>query len=194
MPNSDVIPYVEKLFTIDALREAAAGVVGLPHDEMIETLVQRIAHRWPGRINTRIRWILNSANGALGTMTLLYASLSEYLIIFGSPIGTEGHSGRYFADVYDIMIEGDMWVYLEGETSRTVFRPGDMAHLPRRRSKGYRIVDNGWMLEYATGCIPAMLPAGVWDNLFSNLDFRSLFWTFWDYGRLTVRELLRGKI
>jgi hypothetical protein len=166
----------------------------LSREARFDLLVSSLAERYPGRIEIRRRWVLNSANGALGTMTLLYASLSEYLLIFGSPIGTEGHSGRYFATVHDFMIEGEMWVYMEGSTERTVFRPGDHAVLPARGSKGYLIRENGWMLEYARGAIPAMLPAGIWDNLFSNLDMRSLYVTFWDYGRLTVRELLRGKI
>lgn len=176
------------------LHSIAQSVVGLPRAEMFKTLMEKLNERYPGRMNMQVRWVLNSANGALGTMTILYASLSEYLIIFGSPIGTEGHSGRYFAEVHDFMIEGEMWTYYEGETERTVFKPGDAACLKARTAKGYCIRENGWMLEYARGCIPAMLPMGVWDNLFSNLDFRSLFWTFWDYGRITLRELLKGKI
>ncbi|HSA32175.1 MAG TPA: ERG2 family protein [bacterium] len=187
---------MSRLFTTEELHELArqASALAVPRRERFETLIDMIDARWPGRIEKRQRWVLNSANGALGTMTILYASLSEYLIIFGSPIGTEGHSGRYFATVHDFMVEGEMWVYVEGEIDRTVFRPGDHATLKARSAKGYRIEGDSWMLEYAHGCIPAMLPAGVWDNLFSNLDFRSLWWTFWDYGRITVRELLRGKI
>ena len=184
------------LFTAAELHKIArdAAALKMPRKERFEKLIDMIDARWPGRIEKRQRWVLNSANGALGTMTILYASLSEYLIIFGSPIGTEGHSGRYFATVHDFMVEGEMWVYVEGDIERTVFKPGDHAVLKARASKGYCIREDGWMLEYAHGCIPAMLPAGVWDNLFSNLDFRSLFYTFWDYGRITVRELLRGKI
>jgi hypothetical protein len=182
------------LFDPTELHALARSVVGLPRPGLFTTLVDRLEASHPGRINLTERWVLNSANGALGTMWILYASLSEYLLVFGSPVGTEGHSGRYLADVYDYVIDGEMWTYLEGETERTIFRPGDGARLPARSAKGYVIKDNSWMLEYGRGCIPAMLPMGVWDNLFSNLDFRSLAWTFWDYGRLTTRELMRGKI
>ena len=187
---------MSRLFTCEELhaiaREAAA--LDLPRPERFARLIELLEARWPGRLAKRQRWVLNSANGALGTMTILYASLSEYLLIFGSPIGTEGHSGRYFSTVHDFMLEGEMWVYVEGEIEKTVFQPGDHATLRFHSAKGYRIHEDSWMLEYAHGAIPTMLPPGIWDNLFSNLDFKSLWLTFWDYGRLTVRELLRGKI
>jgi C-8 sterol isomerase len=187
---------MKRLFDVETLHAVAREAAGrdLPREERIATLVEALDARWPGRIERRPRWILNSANGALGTLTILYASLTEYLIVFGSPIGTEGHSGRYPATVHDFVFEGEMWAYLEGDTERTVYRPGDHAVLPARRAKGYCLRENAWMLEYAEGCIPAMLPPGVWDNLFSNLDLSSLARTFRDYGRLTIRELLRGKL
>ncbi len=163
-------------------------------NDKFDNILRALNERYPGRINNDIQWILNSANGALGTMTILYASLSEYILIFGSPIGTEGHSGRYFADVHDFMLHGEMWTYYEGETDRHVYKPGDAAHLARRRAKGYCIKEQGWMLEYARGCIPAMLPMGLADNFFSNLDFRSVWYTVKTYGKLTIKELMRGKI
>ena len=167
---------------------------GTTLEEKFSYVIDTLSQQYPGRINMETKWILNSANGALGTMTILYASLSEYILLFGSPIGTEGHSGRYFADVYDFMLEGEMWTYYEGETERRVYLPGDAAHLGRRRAKGYCLREQGWMLEYARGCIPAMLPMGLADNFFSNLDFRSVWYTLLIYGKLTIRELLRGKI
>lgn len=54
--------------------------------------------------------------------------------------------------------------------------------------------DSCWALEYARGAIPLMLPFGIADTLFSTLDFATLLKTFWIYGRLTVRELMQGKI
>ncbi|MCK5808248.1 isomerase [bacterium] len=182
------------IFDPEVLHTISKSVVGLPHDEMFKALIEKIDAHYPNRIVKKTRWVFNTANGAMGTMTILYGSLSEYILIFGTPIGTEGHSGRYFAEVHDFVIEGEMWTYHENETTRNTFLPGDWAILPFRKAKGYCIKENGWMLEYARGVIPAMLPMGIWDNLFSNLDIRSLWFTFWDYGKITIRELLKGKI
>jgi len=60
------------------------------------------------------------ARSAMGQMSLLYGSLSEYVIVFGTPIGTEGHSGRYRSEVWDCMIAGETWCYQEGESTLDV--------------------------------------------------------------------------
>ena len=35
----------------------------------------------------------------MGAYCLLYSSLSEYVLLFGTPIGSGGHSGRYWAHI-----------------------------------------------------------------------------------------------
>lgn len=98
------------------------------------------------------------------------------------------------ADDYFTILEGEQWAFGEADTEKQVFRPGDMHHLPRGTAKAYRVPEHCWALEYARGVIPAMLPFGVADTLFSTLDFRTLGRTFWIYGKRVVSELLLGKI
>ncbi len=182
------------MFDPARLHEIARASVGMPLTESFAYITDQLDATYPGHINRKPNWIFNTACGALGQLTLLHASLSEYIILFGTPIGTEGHSGRYSADVHDFMIDGEMWTYYEGDFEKTVFRPGDAALLERGRSKGYCVKDHAWMLEYARGWIPFMLPTGLADNFFSNLDFRSVYMMFRDYGRLCISEMLKGKL
>ena len=176
------------------LHEITKESAKLPTRDAFENIVTQLGKSYPNRIYNDKTWIFNTACGAMGQLKLLYGSLSEYLIFFGTPIGTEGHSGRYFADVHDFMISGEMWTYHEGDIEKTVYKPGDWALLERGKTKGYRAMNDTWMLEYARGWIPLMLPQGTWDNLFSNLDMRSLFKLFWEYGGMCVSELARRKI
>ncbi|MEM6787734.1 MAG: ERG2 family protein [Myxococcota bacterium] len=186
------MPYV---FHPEELHRCARAGVDLPLDDAFDAVTEQLKASYPEHIDDGPRrWILNNAGGAMGQLTLLHGSLSEYLIFFGSPIGTEGHSGRYRTEVYDWVFNGEMWCYLEGETERTRYEPGSAAYLGRDQVKGYRIPEHAWMLEYSRGVIPSMLPFGLADTLVSTLDFATLGTTLRAYGKKTVRSLLRGKI
>ena len=138
---------------------------------------------------------INIAGGAMGQIQILHGSLSEYLIFFGTPIGTEGHSGRYIADIWDWTMEGETWCYLEGETERRVYKPGDEMYLRKGKAKGYCVKDHAWMLEYGRGCIPMMMPFGALaSNMFNTLDCATVERTFRDFSGCVIRELLKGKI
>ncbi|MCA9635037.1 MAG: hypothetical protein KC420_03275 [Myxococcales bacterium] len=163
-------------------------------EAIIDTVVRELKGRYPAQIRDDVPWMFNNAGGAMGQMKLLHCSLSEYILVFGTPIGTEGHSGRYRTEVYDFMLAGEMWCYHAGEVERAIYRPGDAAFLGADRAKGYRVPDHAWMLEYSRGPIPMMLPFGLSDSMVSTLDTRTIGQTIWHYGRMTVGNLLRGKI
>lgn len=50
------------------------------------------------------------------------------------------------------------------------------------------------LIEYARGNVPLMLPFGMADTFSSTVDFVTLFQTFYHYGRITINQLLVGKI
>jgi len=185
------------IFTPKILHETAKRALkenqNASFDKVIDSIVNQLSKLYPGHINLEQQWIFNNAGGAMGEMYLLHCSLTEYVIIFGTPIGTEGHTGRFLADDWFIILDGEQQAYYAGALTRQSFLPGDMHHLPRGFAQGYRCPDHCFALEYARGWIPLMMPFGVADQLFSTLDVPTLFNTFFLYGKLVVKELLQGK-
>lgn len=183
------------LFDPHELHQIAKLGVGRPdREQMFQLVAEALQRRYPQHITLDNPWIFNNAGGAMGQMKLLHCSLSEYIIFFGTPIGTEGHSGRYRTEVHDFMLDGEMWCYHAGEFEPTIYRAGDAAYLGPDKAKGYAVRSHAWMLEYSRGPIPLMLPFGLADTMFSTLDRATVGRTLWQYTKLVARELAQGKI
>jgi len=194
----DQIKHRWYVFDQNKLQEIAKKVIEKKHPvpELFRELAIALDKEYPGYINLQEKWIFNNAGGAMGAMYILHCSITEYLIIFGSVIGTDGHSGRHTADDYFIILNGQQTSYSEGQFKTEIYKPGDMHHLPRGNVQHYRIPETGgWALEYARGWIPPMLPFGVIEIFTSTLDFPTLYNTFAEYIRIAGGQLLfMGKI
>lgn len=180
---------MDPVFDPQVLHGIVRDHLDVPFPDRMEAVVRAVARRYPGHVATGEPWILNNAGGAMGALKVLHASPWEYLILFGSPIGTEGHTGRFRADDYFMILEGEQWAYVPGELTRRVFRPGDLHHLPRGEAGGYRFPDACWALEYARGSIASMLPFGLADTLSSTLDLRTFAATAGTFARLSLRAV-----
>ncbi|KZT62597.1 ERG2 and sigma1 receptor-like protein [Calocera cornea HHB12733] len=139
-------------------------------------------------------WFFNNAGGAMGAMYVIHASVTEYLIIFGTPLGTEGHTGRHSADDYFHILHGEQWAFAPGALEKEVYPTGSVHHLKRGTIKQYKMHEGCFALEYARGWIPFMLPFGFADGITSTLDLPTLWDMTWISAREMGRNLLAGKL
>ena len=184
-------------YLFDPARIHAIGsqAIGLPFDVMCSTIVDGLAAEYPGHIDTRQDWMFNLAGGLTGVMRVLHASLSEYVLIYGTPIGTEGFSGRYRIDIWDVMLRGSFTTYTDRDPSvAKTSQVGELVHMAPGVTKAVRIQPDTWMLEYARGPIFTSLPTALGDAVFRAMDPAILGKTLLRYSQLTLRSLLRGKL
>lgn len=134
-----------KPYKIDpsVLHKVAKDVVGLPLEggELLARTVTLLAGEYPDLIDpTPGRWVGSKAGGILGKVRFLYFSPREYVVIFGSPTGTQGFSGRYkHVEIHKFLLAGRIDSYdLESDEALPLapLLPGGHACLERGNARG----------------------------------------------------------
>ena len=183
------------LFDPRKLHEISQLARGKSLEESFDIIAEEMAKAYPGYISKNQKWIFNYAGGGMAQLRLLHASIREYVLFWGTCVGTEGHSGRYASEIFDFMLRGEMLCEYEGVFEPEVHLPGGRpAYLGSKVVKHYKIQGDGWMFEYCRGNIIKMLPFGMMDTIVSALDMRTVLRLLYNYGKLAVKVLfLKGK-
>ena len=159
------------VFDPDVVHECALACLKKPKPAMFDAFAEAMDARYPGVLDHGQPWIYSIAGGAMIQMKLYYASLTEYIMIWGTPIGSEGHSGRHFTGFWDTVIDGETWYYAEGQFEKSIYKPGDRIYVGPGQARAMNFTDGVWAVEYARGVIPLSLPFGLADELVSTMDF-----------------------
>ena len=180
---------------LHAVAQQAAGLQ-LPSDELITRTVELLAEQYPDHIDAGPgRWVGSKAGGVLGKVRFLYFSPREYVVIFGTPTGTQGFSGRYrHVDIHKFLLAGQIDSYdLESEDIEPlpVLLPGGHTCLQRGHARGLTIHPGSWHLEYGRGAVVTTLPFAMVDTLLVSLEFESVRRSTVEFAKLVGRRLRR---
>lgn len=182
----------------DVLHGVAAKVAGLTTDtdELVMHAVELLADAYPHLIDpTPGRWVGSKAGGVLGKVRFLYFSAREYIVIFGSPTGTQGFSGRYkHVDIHKFLLAGRIDSYdLESDGTKPLppLLPGDRTCLHRGHARGLTIQPGSWHIEYGRGAVVTTLPFAMVDTLVLSLELESVRRSTAEFTALLRRRLHR---
>lgn len=169
----------------------AKKYVGSNPEKAYQQLYLDFSQRYPGHIlpDEDRQWIFMNAGGWMGSMNILHASLTEYILFFGTGIHTSGNSGRYWANISDTILTGTFRQWREGELKTEMFGPGDTVYHYMGEAAAVEWTNGTWMVEYGRGFIPSTLGFALADTLFSTQDFVTLFYVLRIYTKALVLEL-----
>nr|XP_028690089.1 sigma non-opioid intracellular receptor 1 isoform X1 [Macaca mulatta] len=136
------------VFQREEIAQLARQYAGLDHELAFSRLIVELRRLHPGHVlpDEELQWVFVNAGGWMGAMCLLHASLSEYVLLFGTALGSRGHSGRYWAEISDTIISGTFHQWREGTTKSEVFYPALQRPLPPKLA-GRKVGDTCWVAE-----------------------------------------------
>ncbi|XP_041374516.1 sigma non-opioid intracellular receptor 1-like [Gigantopelta aegis] len=178
------------LFCAEGVASIANRYVGEDPTVSFEQIHKEFLFKYPGHIldPKDIQWIFMNAGGWMGAMYLLHASLSEYVLFFGTAVDTTGHSGRYCANISDTILTGSFRQWREGSLKSHMYGPGDTVFHEWGEVTSVSWSRGTWMVEYGRGFIPSTLGFALADTVFSTQDFLTMFYIFRIYTKALLLE------
>ena len=177
-----------------ALHRVAQQVVGSPLEggELITRATELLAAEYPDLIDPEPgRWVGSRAGGILGKVRFLYFSPREYIVIFGTPTGTQGFSGRYKrVQIHKFLMAGriDFYDLESDDIDAMTLLPGEHTCTEKGCARGLTIHPGSWHIEYGRGAVATTLPFAMVDTLLVSLEFESVRRSTVEFARLIRRR------
>jgi hypothetical protein len=160
-------------FHPDTVNEIGQRHIGKPLDQLFAEIGRDLKAVYPEYVDTHQPLVFNSAGGIMYQLKIFAMTPREYIMICGSSIGSSGHSGRHPVAFWDTVLSGEARYMYEGELERRCYRTGDRIFVDKWQAATIDFPDHCWMLEYARGNLPMLLPFGMVNTLNNTLDFAS---------------------
>ncbi|XP_068609044.1 sigma non-opioid intracellular receptor 1 [Brachionichthys hirsutus] len=178
------------VFNKEDIAKLAKQYAGQDHEQAFSKIVVELRKRYPGHIlpDEDLQWVFVNAGGWMGSMCLLHASLTEYLLVFGTAVDTGGHSGRSWVEISDTVISGTFRQWKEGTTKSELYYPGDTIVHSVGEATSVQWSAGTWMVEYGRGFVPSTLGFAFADTLFCTQDFVTMFHTIRVYVKCLLLE------
>ena len=170
----------------------------VPLDERFDRITETLHDVYGEHVHPGGEWIWSNAGGIMCSMRVLHTSPREYLLFCGTAVGTEGHSGRHRAEMFDIVVNGELQTFKPDQFQATTLSPGDMSYLPRLTTNGSHLGKECWLLEYARGNVFSLFPFALGDTIFSTQDLSDVRKTMahstklmWAEAKIAMQRKLR---
>ncbi|RDH78968.1 isomerase [Mycolicibacterium moriokaense] len=183
----------------EVLAAVATDVVGqgLAGADLIAGATRSLADAYPDLIDpTPGRWVGSKAGGILGKVRFLYFSPREYVVLFGSPTGTQGFSGRYkHVEIHKFLIAGQIdWYDLESDDiTPNTLKPGEHTRTDKGHARGMTIHPGSFHIEYGRGAVATTLPFAMVDTLLVSLELESVRRSTVEFAKLATRRFKRAR-
>ena len=176
------------LFDPDTINEIGQRHVGTrPFKRLFHDVGTDLKARYPNDVHLDQPLVFNSAGGIMYQLKIFAMTPSEYIMICGSSIGSSGFSGRHPVAFWDTVLSGEARYMHEADPEPHTYQAGDRIFVDRWQAATIDFPDHCWMLEYARGSLPALLPFGMVNTLFNSLDVKSARHLLTIYTTLALR-------
>ena len=115
-------------------------------------------------------------------------------MIFGSPTGTQGFSGRYkHVEIHKFLLASqiDSYDVESDETVPMTLLPGEHTCLEKGRARGLTIHPGSWHIEYGRGAVVTTLPFAMVDTLLMSLELESVRLSAIEFTKLVTKRFRR---